>query len=66
MGAEVDRALDHAFGRARAAGKTIGVYAATGERASQCLKKGFDLVAVATDTLILRSGAQAVIKAARS
>ena len=64
--AEVDHALDHAFARARAAGKLIGVYAGTGERASQVVEKGFDLVAVASDTLMLRSGAQATLKAARS
>ena len=66
MMAEVDHALDHAFARARAAGKLIGVYAGTGERASQFLGKGFDLVAVASDTVMLRSGAQAILKAARS
>jgi 4-hydroxy-2-oxoheptanedioate aldolase len=64
--AEVDRALDHAFGRAKAAGKVVGVYAVTGERASQFLKKGFDLVAVASDMALLRSGAQAALKAARA
>ena len=63
--AEVDHALDHAHARARAAEKFVGVYAATGERASQFLKKRFDFVAVASDTLLLRSGAQAVLKAAR-
>ena len=63
---EVDQALDHAHARAKAAGKLIGVYAATGDRASQFLKQGFDLVAASSDILIVRSGAQALLKAARS
>ena len=63
---EVDQALGHALARARAAGKLIGVYAAAGERAAHFLKQGFDLVAAASDLLILRSGAQALLKTARS
>jgi 4-hydroxy-2-oxoheptanedioate aldolase len=63
---EVDEALDHALARARAAGKRIGVYAITGERASRFLKQGFDLVAVSSDIMIVRSGAQALLEAARA
>jgi 4-hydroxy-2-oxoheptanedioate aldolase len=63
---EVDQALSHALARAKAAEKWVGVYAATGDRASQHLKQGFDLVALGSDTVILRSGAQALLKAARA
>ena len=63
---EVDRALNHALARAKAAKKLVGVYAATGDRASQHLRQGFDLVALASDTVMLRSGAQALLKAARA
>jgi 4-hydroxy-2-oxoheptanedioate aldolase len=63
---EVDEALNHALARAKAAEKTVGVYAATGDRAAQHLKQGFDLVALGSDTVMLRSGAQALLKAARA
>ncbi len=63
---EVDRALDHALARARAAGKLIGVYAATGDRAAQHVRQGIDLIAIASDTAMLRAGAQSFLAAARS
>jgi 4-hydroxy-2-oxoheptanedioate aldolase len=63
---EVDQALSHALARARAAQKLVGVYAATGDRASQHLKQGFELVALGSDTVMLRSGAQALLAAARA
>ncbi|MBM6595502.1 HpcH/HpaI aldolase family protein [Microvirga pudoricolor] len=62
---EVDRALDHVLARARAAGKLAAVYSATGERAAAMVRKGFDLVAVGSDTAMLRLGAQASLKTAR-
>jgi 4-hydroxy-2-oxoheptanedioate aldolase len=65
-GTEVTQALDHALGRAKAAGKLIAVYAATGERAAQLAALGFHLIAVGSDTNLLRAGAQAAITAARA
>jgi 4-hydroxy-2-oxoheptanedioate aldolase len=62
----VAKALEHALARARAAGKFIAVYAASGERAAVLVKQGFDLVAIGSDINFLRAGAQAVLAAARS
>jgi 4-hydroxy-2-oxoheptanedioate aldolase len=65
-GAEVRQALEHAVGRAKAAGKRIAVYAATGERAAEFAKLGFHLIAIGSDTGFLRAGAQAALAAARA
>jgi 4-hydroxy-2-oxoheptanedioate aldolase len=64
-GAEVEKALDHALARARAAGKLAGAYSATGERAAEFVKRGFSYIALGSDTTALRAGAQAALKAAR-
>lgn len=63
--AEVSDALDHALARARAAGKLIGVYSPTGERAAEHARQGIPLIAIAGDAALLRAGAQAALKAAR-
>ncbi|QFU15363.1 HpcH/HpaI aldolase family protein [Microvirga thermotolerans] len=63
--AAVEKALDHALARARAAGKIAGVYAPSGERAFELARRGFQLVSIASDTALLRSGAQMALKAAR-
>jgi 4-hydroxy-2-oxoheptanedioate aldolase len=65
-GAEVEKALDHALARAKAAGKIAGVYAPTGERVDECIKRGFTFMALGSDTVALRMGAQAALKAARA
>ncbi|MBZ6079377.1 HpcH/HpaI aldolase family protein [Microvirga puerhi] len=62
----VDAAIDHALARARSAGKFAGIYAATGDRASELARKGFHLVSIASDTGLLRAGAQMALKAARN
>lgn len=62
--AEVEKALDHALARAQAAGKIAGAYAPTGERAAEFAKRGFAFVALGSDTVSLRMGAQAALKAA--
>jgi 4-hydroxy-2-oxoheptanedioate aldolase len=64
-GAEVEKALDHALSRAKAAGKIAGAYAPTGERAAEFAKRGFSFIALGGDTVALRAGAQAALKAAR-
>jgi 4-hydroxy-2-oxoheptanedioate aldolase len=64
-GSEASAALDHLLARAKAAGKFIGVYAPSGERGGELVRKGFDLVSVGTDTGFLRAGAQAALAAAR-
>jgi 4-hydroxy-2-oxoheptanedioate aldolase len=63
---EVEEALHHALSRVNAAGKLAGVYAATGERAAELAHKGFHLVSIASDTALLRAGAQMALKAARA
>jgi 4-hydroxy-2-oxoheptanedioate aldolase len=65
-GAEVEQALDHAVKRAKAAGKLIAVYAATGERAAAFARLGFNLIAIGSDTGFLRAGAQTALAAARA
>ena len=63
-GAEVEKALDHALARAKAAGKIAGAYAPTGERAAEFAKRGFSFIALGSDTTSLRAGAQSALKAA--
>lgn len=65
-GPEVEKALDHCQARAKAAGKLAAVYAATGERAAEFVRRGFSLIAVGSDTTCLRMGAQAALNAARA
>ena len=62
----MEKALDHALARARAAGKFAAVYAASGERAAELVRKGFHMVSIASDTAMLRAGAQAALAAARA
>jgi 4-hydroxy-2-oxoheptanedioate aldolase len=63
---EVEEALKHAQDRAKAAGKIAGVYSATGERAAELAARGFEFIALGSDTVALRMGAQAALKAARA
>jgi 4-hydroxy-2-oxoheptanedioate aldolase len=65
-GAEVEKALEHALSRAKAAGKIAGAYAPSGERAAEFARRGFTFIAVGSDTLALRTGAQAALKAAQA
>ena len=64
-GEAVNAAIAHALARARAAGKRIGIYAGSGERAGEFVRQGFDLVALASDTAFLRAGAAAMMGQAR-
>jgi 4-hydroxy-2-oxoheptanedioate aldolase len=64
--AMVEKALDHALARARAAGKFAAIYSATGERAADLVRKGFHMVSIASDSALLRAGAQMALKAARA
>ncbi len=63
---EVEHALDHAKARAREAGKKIAVYAGDAARAAQLVQRGFDLVAIGSDTGMLRAGARQAISVARN
>jgi 4-hydroxy-2-oxoheptanedioate aldolase len=62
--AEVEQALDHALARTKAAGKIAAVYAPTGQRAGEFIRRGFPFVAVASDLAFLRAGAQGAISGA--
>ncbi|MGY2051098.1 HpcH/HpaI aldolase family protein [Methylobacterium sp. JK268] len=64
-GSVVRAALDHAKVRARAAGKTIGVYAHSPARGHELMREGFDLVALMGDGALLHLGAQAAIREVR-
>ena len=63
-GAEVDRAIADALARAKAAGKRAGIYAASGERAAEFARSGYDLIAIGSDVAFLRAGAAAMMAAA--
>jgi len=62
---QVEEALGHVLARARAVSKHIGIYAASADRASQLVAKGFDLVALGSDSALLKAGAQAALKTVR-
>jgi len=64
-GAEVTAALEHALRRAKAARKPICVYAPSPERGGDMMRMGFDLVAIGSDSALLRAGAQAALRSAR-
>jgi 4-hydroxy-2-oxoheptanedioate aldolase len=64
--AEVDKALDHALARVKAAGKIAAIYAVSGARAAELSAKGFHMVAIGSDMSMLRSGAHAALAAARA
>ncbi len=64
-GAEVEKALDHALARVKAAGKLAAIYAVSGARAVELSRKGFHMVSIGTDISMLKAGAQAALAAAR-
>lgn len=64
-GAEVDAAMRHAIERARAAGKSIGAFAANPARGRALVEMGFDLVALGSDTMFMQAGARAAVATAR-
>lgn len=63
-GGEVNAAIDHARARAGAAGKHAGIYAASGERAADYARRGYELIAIGSDVAFLRAGAGAMLRAA--
>ena len=65
-GAEVDKALDHALARAKAAGKFAAIYAVSGARAAELTAKGFHMVSIGSDISMLRAGAHAALAAAKA
>jgi 4-hydroxy-2-oxoheptanedioate aldolase len=65
-GAEVEKALDHALSRVKAAGKVAAIYAVSGARAAEPSAKGFHMVSIGNDISMLRAGAHAALAAARA
>ncbi|MBD3849420.1 hydroxyacid aldolase [Bosea sp. SSUT16] len=63
---EVDEALKHVVARASAVNKPVALYAGTAERAKAGLAMGARMVTVMSDSGMLRAGAQAALKVARS
>lgn len=63
--AGLDKALDHVLARVKAAGKVAAIYAASGARAGELARKGFNMVAIGNDLTMLRAGAQASLAAAQ-
>jgi len=63
--AELEKALDHVLARVRSAGKIAAIYAATGARAGELARKGFNMISIGSDIAMLRAGAQASLAAAQ-
>jgi 4-hydroxy-2-oxoheptanedioate aldolase len=66
LGAEVDRAIERITAAAQKAGKIMGAYCHSGERATALAKRGVRFFAVASDLAFLRAGAAATLKTLRS
>ena len=66
MSPQVDRELDRIMGAARKAGKVMGAYCHSAERAVALAKRGVRFLAVGSDMSFLRAGAAAALKALRS
>jgi 4-hydroxy-2-oxoheptanedioate aldolase len=62
MAADVDRALDRIIAAAGNAGKIMGAYCHTAERAVALAKRGIRFLAVGSDIAFLRAGAAATLK----
>jgi 4-hydroxy-2-oxoheptanedioate aldolase len=63
---EVDKALDHIAARAKAAGKFASAFCADGKRAAEVAAKGYKLMSIGTDNLLLRAGSRAALEAAKA
>jgi 4-hydroxy-2-oxoheptanedioate aldolase len=63
---EVDKALDHVAARAKAHGKFASAFCGDGKRAAEVVAKGYQLVSIGTDGLLLRAGCRAALDAAKA
>ncbi len=66
MSPKVDRELDRIMGAAHKAGKVMGAYCHSAERATALAKRGVRFLAVGSDMGFLRAGAAAALKALKS
>jgi 4-hydroxy-2-oxoheptanedioate aldolase len=62
---EVDDAISHIVARASAVNKPVAVYAQSPERAKDFYRLGARMVTLMSDTVMLRTGAQAAIRSVR-
>jgi 4-hydroxy-2-oxoheptanedioate aldolase len=65
MASEVERAIDRITTAANKAGKVMGAYCHTAERAAALAKRGIRFLAVGSDMGYLRAGAAAALKVAK-
>jgi 4-hydroxy-2-oxoheptanedioate aldolase len=63
---EVDKAMDHIVKRARAAKKFASAFCGDGKRAAEVAAKGFQLMSIGTDQVLLRAGSRAALDAAKA
>jgi 4-hydroxy-2-oxoheptanedioate aldolase len=63
MAAQVDREVDRILAAASKAGKIMGAYCHSAERAVALAKRGIRFLAVGSDMMFLRTGASVVLKA---
>jgi 4-hydroxy-2-oxoheptanedioate aldolase len=63
MAADVDREIDRITAAATKAGKIMGAYCHSSERAVELAKRGVRFLAVGSDMAFLRAGAAAALKA---
>ena len=63
---EVDKALDHIVARAKAAGKFAAAFCADGKRAAEVAARGYQLMSIGTDSILLRAGSRIALDAARA
>jgi 4-hydroxy-2-oxoheptanedioate aldolase len=66
LSADVDREIDRITAAANKAGKIMGAYCHSGERAAALAKRGVRFLAVGSDMGYLRAGAAAALKSAKS
>jgi 4-hydroxy-2-oxoheptanedioate aldolase len=65
MAADVDREIDRISAAASKAGKIMGAYCHSAERAAALAKRGVRFLAVGSDMGFLRAGAAAALKLAK-
>ena len=66
MSLDVDRELDRILAAAKKAGKVMGAYCHSVERAVAFAKRGVRFLAVGSDMGFLRAGASAALKALKN
>ncbi len=65
MGSEVDAGLDHILAAAHKAGKFVGAFCHTPERANALGQRGVRFLTIQSDMAFLRAGASAALKAVK-